>query len=92
MKESETKLAVRVQPNARRNQCIGFKEGVLQLKIAAPALKGKANLELTRYLAETLGLPKSSIIVDKGVTSKHKLVLVRGMVIEQVMARIRAAE
>ncbi len=74
MKEEEAKLVVQVQPNASRNQLTGFKDGVLSLKITAPPLKGKANQELIKYLSDTLGIPKSRLIIRKGATAKRKMI------------------
>lgn len=68
------KLSVKISPNAKRSEIVGLKDGVLKIKIAAPAVDGKANAELVRFLAETLKVPKSRIVILKGETSRNKLV------------------
>jgi len=40
--------------------------------VAAPPVEGKANAELRDFLAETLGLPKSKVVLDKGCSSRLK--------------------
>ena len=45
------RLAIKVTPNAGRNEITGFKDGVLQVRIAAPPDKGKANKELIDFLS-----------------------------------------
>jgi len=84
VKKSEARLAVMVQPNARRNEIKGFREGILYLKIAAPPTEGKANRELVTYLSEILGVAKSLISVEKGQKVKKKLVSISGLDLERV--------
>jgi uncharacterized protein YggU (UPF0235/DUF167 family) len=40
---------------------------VIRLSIAAPPVKGKANAEVERYLAQLLRLSRSEVTVTKGV-------------------------
>jgi uncharacterized protein (TIGR00251 family) len=78
-KNSQVRLALRVSPNAGRNEISGYKEGVLQVKVAAAPVKGKANKALTDLLAERLGIRKSAITIIKGETSRNKVVLINGI-------------
>ena len=73
------RLAVKVTPNAGRNEITGFKDGVLQVKIAAAPEKGKANKELTDFLAEKLGIKKYSLFIVKGQAGRHKVLLIQGI-------------
>jgi uncharacterized protein (TIGR00251 family) len=73
------RLATRVTPNAGRNQITGYKDGVLQVKVAAPPEKGKANKALVDLLSDRLGIRKSSIDIIKGETSRNKVVLINGI-------------
>ncbi len=74
------KLALKVTPGARRNEILGWEEDyprvgrVLKLKIAAPPIEGKANKEIERFLAKTLGLPASAVSLLHGSTGRIKLV------------------
>ncbi|MEE8418657.1 MAG: DUF167 domain-containing protein [Dehalococcoidales bacterium] len=77
MNDKEAKLAVQVQPNARRNQLLGQKDGVLQIRIAAPPTEGKANRELAKYLGGILGIAKSRVVIQKGARAKRKLIIVK---------------
>lgn len=67
------RLAVQITPNAKRSEVIGVLDDVLKIRLQAPPLEGKANLALTRFIAVTLGLPKSAVILMHGQTSKRKL-------------------
>ena len=68
------KLSLKITPNAKRSEVVGWEEGILKVKIAAPAIDGKANAELVKFLAKKLGLPKSQIVILKGETARQKLV------------------
>ena len=67
---------MRVHPNAARSEVIGFTDEVLQVKVAAPPVKGKANKELIAFLSKALGVSKGSITLVKGQTSRNKVIAI----------------
>ena len=71
-------LSLHVQPGARRSEFVGLHGGALKVKIAAPAADNKANAELIDFLSESLGIPKSAIIIRRGATSRRKVVEITG--------------
>ena len=86
--ESEAKIAVRVYPKAARNEVVGFKGGVLQVRVSAPPLKGKANEELIALLSKVLGVSKSRIGIIRGHTTRNKLIAIDGLSQEGLMRRL----
>ena len=48
MVEHQVRITVQVQPNARVSEVLGFEDGILHVKIAAPPVKGKANKGLIK--------------------------------------------
>lgn len=84
----DARLAIKVTPNAGRNEIVGLKDGVLHIKIAAPPEKGKANKELIDFLAEKLEIRKSAILVVKGQTSRRKVIIIEGMSGDEVLKRL----
>jgi hypothetical protein len=80
------RLEIKAVPNAPRTQVIGWLGEALKVKVHAPALEGKANEELCSFLAETLGLPKRSVRLLLGDTSRKKLLEIDGLTREQVVA------
>jgi uncharacterized protein len=76
-------LAVRAQPGAKKSAIVGvYGEGdAAQLKVAvqAPPVDGRANEALIAFLAETLGIPKKSVELVTGESSRSKVFLLRGM-------------
>ena len=79
-----------MQPNARRNEVLGFEDGVLRVKIAAPPVKGKANKELIDFLSQLLGVSKSNINIDKGLTSRRKVIAIKGLSQAEILQRLGA--
>ncbi|HEY91185.1 MAG TPA: YggU family protein [Dehalococcoidia bacterium] len=77
--DAGARLNIQVQPGASRNMITRYADGVLHVKIAAPPVRGKANQELVKFLSKVLGVSKSSVIIEKGTTSRRKVVLVEGM-------------
>jgi uncharacterized protein (TIGR00251 family) len=71
-------LAVHVQPGARRSEIAGLHGDRLKVRIAAPALDGRANDALVAFIAGQLGLPKARVAVIKGDRSREKLLAVSG--------------
>ena len=88
---SRTTLTIQVQPNARRNEVLGFTEGILRLKIAAPPVEGKANKKVVSYLSKVLDVAKREITIERGHTSKIKVVSIEGMKRERLYERIEAS-
>lgn len=82
------RLAIKVIPNAGRNEITGIKEGVLQVKISAPPDKGKANKELVDFLSGKLGVKKSSVLIVKGQASRNKAIIVEGLNGGEILKRL----
>jgi len=68
------RLALQISPNAKQSGPIGILDDVLKLRMQAPALEGRANEALIRYLAERLAVPRSAIRITRGLSSKRKLI------------------
>jgi hypothetical protein len=70
--DPEGRLAVRVTPGARE-QSVVIADGVVQVKVRAPADKGAANAAVIALLAEALDCPPSRLTLLRGATSRQKL-------------------
>jgi uncharacterized protein (TIGR00251 family) len=58
---------------------LGFREGTLEVAVAAPPVDGAANAELVRVLARHLGLPRSAVCIVSGASGRSKLVALAGL-------------
>ena len=72
-------LAIKVQPRAKRNGLAGEHGGELKVQVTAPPVDAAANEAVVRLLAELLGCPRGAIEILRGETSRHKVVLIRGV-------------
>ena len=66
------KLLVRIVPNAKQSETVGWEGQTLKIRIAAPPIEGKANAELIRFMAELCDCAPSEIQIIKGLTGKQK--------------------
>lgn len=80
-------LTVKVIPRARKNEIAGYENGVLKVRLQAVPEKGKANEELIDFLAEELDLPKSSMTLVRGQTSRIKHLKIEGLDETQFLKR-----
>lgn len=88
MAGSVSAIKVKVQPKASRNEILGFRGDVLQVRMTAPPERGKANLALVDLLAEALRVSKSSIRILKGHTARNKLLAVDGLSQDDLQHRL----
>ena len=68
-------LNLRISPNASKNDIIKSDDGSIKVKITAQPVDGKANKALIEFLSKTFKIPKTSIDIVRGETSKDKTVL-----------------
>lgn len=72
-------LSLYVQPRAGKNELAGVHENALKLRLTSPPVDGQANKAVIAFLAKTLRLPKSSIILHSGLKNRRKQVLISGL-------------
>ena len=65
-------LRVHVQPNARTTAIVGVHDGALRIRLAAPAVEGKANAALVAFLGERLGVARSLLAIRRGARGRRK--------------------
>lgn len=65
---------VKVQPGAKEAQISEEENGVLKIKVNAPAKQGRANARLVEILSEHFNVPSSCIKIIKGLKSKNKVI------------------
>ncbi len=72
-------VTVRVTPGGRRSELIDASGDELRVRVAAPAVEGKANAELRRLLGELFGVRRAAVGVVRGERSRHKAVRIEGL-------------
>ena len=84
-------LAVRVIPRSARTRVDGRRGDAILIRLNAPPVDGAANDALIAFLSEVLGLPRRSIAIVSGLTSRDKRVRVEGLDADAAVARLLAA-
>lgn len=74
-------LKVKISANSSQNKIIGKfidekGDELVKINIKAPAINGKANEELIKFLAQEFRVKKSQVRILKGETAKIKLIIV----------------
>jgi uncharacterized protein (TIGR00251 family) len=86
--ETEVKISARVHPNAAANEVVDFSNGILQVKVAAPPVKGKANRELVAFLGQILDIAKSKIRIIKGHYTRNKVIAIDSVSHQEIIRRL----
>lgn len=68
------RLRIQAVPNAKRSEVAGTHGDALRIRLAAQAIDGKANAELTKFLSTVLHVPRSCIDILQGQSGRSKLV------------------
>lgn len=71
--ENEILIKIKISPNAKKNEIIKT-DTETKIKITAQPIDGKANKCLIEFLSKHFKIPKTSIQIVKGETSKEKTI------------------
>jgi hypothetical protein len=78
-------IRVFVTPRSSANKVVGEQNGAIKVALTAPPVEGAANKALVEFLAKLLGVPRSSVSLISGETSRQKTVRVLGVSMEQAV-------
>lgn len=71
-------IRLKISPNASKNEIIRSSDGI-KIKITAQPIDGKANKCLVEFISKKYKIPKSSIEIVRGETSKEKTILIKNL-------------
>jgi uncharacterized protein (TIGR00251 family) len=83
-------IRVHVIANAKVAKVVGEHCDAIKIKLQAPAIEGKANAALRRFLAEKLSIPQRAIVLERGERSRDKVLRVDGLSEEEVRKQLLA--
>lgn len=72
-------VTVKATPRARKTGFCGADPDWLRVRLQAPPVDGKANVELIALFAKTFNLPKRSVEILSGDTARLKRVKLYGL-------------
>jgi uncharacterized protein (TIGR00251 family) len=81
-------LPVRVHPGAKRNEITGTHDGAVKISLTTPPTDGRANDALVAFLAAFLKVPRASITLVTGATSRSKTLRIAGKSATQIQAAL----
>jgi uncharacterized protein (TIGR00251 family) len=91
VRDQSVTFAVRVQPRAARSSIDGEMDGALKVRLTAPPVDGAANEELIRLLARLFEIPRASVAIVSGTSSRRKLVRLSGLDASRFSAALESA-
>jgi len=72
-------FAIKVHPRAKKNAITGAVGDALKVSLTAPPVDGKANDACVEFFAKLLNVPRSSVTIAAGQTSRNKVIRVQGL-------------
>ena len=81
-------FAVKVQPRAQKDAIIGELGGALKVGLTAPPSAGRANAACIEFFANLLDVPRSSVTIAAGHSSRHKVLRIRGLSAVELSRRL----
>jgi uncharacterized protein len=71
-------IDVYAQPGGRRTEILGVHDGALKIRVNAPPVDGKANAMLIEFIAVQCQVPKRSLTLVSGDSSRRKVIQIMG--------------
>jgi len=84
-------FAVKVHPRATKNAITGEVGDALKVALTSPPVDGRANQACIEFLAKFLNVPRSSVTIAAGDTSRNKVIRVRELSAAEVEEKLRKA-
>jgi uncharacterized protein (TIGR00251 family) len=90
--KEEIHIAIKALPGASKTEFAGVQEQRLRVRIASTPENGKANAELTAFIAKSLGCPKKEVRLLRGTQSRVKTIavpLAYHVQLEKILAEVQ---
>jgi uncharacterized protein (TIGR00251 family) len=81
-------FAVKVHPRAKKNAITGELGDALKVSLTTPPVDGRANGACIDFFAKLLKVPRSSVTIASGQTSRNKVIRVAGISAAELGKRI----
>lgn len=81
-------LFIKVTPRSHKDICTSFEDNVLKIRLRAAPSDGEANNALIEFLSHLLNVPKTTIFIRKGKTSRLKEVFIQDLSLQECRKKI----
>ena len=81
-------FTIRVHPRAKKNAITGELGDALKVALTAPPVEGKANAACIDFFAKLLEVPRSSVTIAAGQTSRMKVIRIVGVSAVEIEKRL----
>jgi uncharacterized protein (TIGR00251 family) len=81
-------FAVKIHPRARKNAITGELGNALKISLTSPPVEGRANEACIEFFANLLKVPRSSVTIASGQSSRQKVIRISGLSAEELRRRI----
>jgi uncharacterized protein (TIGR00251 family) len=81
-------FTVKVHPRAKENAITGELGDALKVSLTAPPMDGRANEACIKFFARLLKVPRSSVTIASGQTSRGRVIRISGLTAEEVRNRV----
>ena len=71
-------LNIKLTPKSKKVGFLGVLDNCIKIGVSSPPVDNKANEELIKFLSKEFKVPKKSVVIESGETSKLKRVLIVG--------------
>jgi uncharacterized protein len=85
-------FAIKVHPRAKKNAITGELGDALKISLTTPPVEGRANEACIEFLAKLLKVPRSSVTIASGHSSRNKVIRVVGLSAEEIRRRLYEAD
>ena len=82
-------FAVKVHPRAKKNAIMGELGDALKVSLTTPPVEGRANEACVEFFAKLLKVPRSSVTIASGLSSRNKVIRVAGVTAQQVREQLQ---
>jgi uncharacterized protein len=81
-------FAVKIHPRAKKSAITGELGDALKVSLTAPPVEGRANEACVEFFAKLLKVPRSSVTIASGQSSRNKVIRIGGVTGQYVRDRL----
>ncbi len=89
--DGKVQILVEAKPGSKKDEVLEVCDEFVGISVQAEPRAGEANANIIEFVADVLGVKKTSVAIDKGSKSKSKVVEVAGITAAEVYEKLKAS-